>query len=165
MVSKRKDENINDFRKRIYEYNKKYREENREHVREYNKLYFREYRKEYDKTHKEERAKWSSECRKRVHDSLIKLLGGVCVICFTDKQLEIDHISGGGRAERLIRFDDNRIRMYNYYLAHPKEAKKKLQVLCKVHNKEKRKMLKESKRVSYAKKWRDYYSDTKNNKN
>jgi hypothetical protein len=62
---------------------------------------------------------------------LMALLGQhECVTCGFNNYsaLQFDHIGGGG-SEDLLRFNGHH-QMYKYYLAHPEEAKQKLQVLC-----------------------------------
>lgn len=59
--------------------------------------------------------------------------------CVDIRCLQIDHINGGGRKQ--IKNMKNSYRMFSYYVRHPEETKKDLQVLCsncnwiKVHEK------------------------------
>ena len=87
---------------------------------------------EYNRQNKEKKREWSNRDRARVRRELVALLGGQCFDCKTTIRLEIDHILGGGCADRLAR--GNNHDMYRYYLKHPEEAKAKLQLLCKKHN-------------------------------
>ena len=98
---------------------------------------------------------WNGKCRhnvtgqlkhrKNARRDLVELLGGKCVICKEDdpEMLQIDHIYDDGYADRR-RFGKRWYgegpepvslgNIYCYYLAHPDEAKQKLQVLCANHN-------------------------------
>ena len=71
---------------------------------------------------------------------LLALLGGQCVIpgCETDdpEMLHIEH-TYDDRAEDRKRLGGNPS-LYGYYLKHPDEAKKNLQVMCANHNWKKR---------------------------
>jgi len=62
--------------------------------------------------------------------SVITMLGGKCARCgFSDTRiLQIDHIEGKGREARK-KFGQG-VNEWYYYLKHPEEAKKNLQVLC-----------------------------------
>ena len=62
--------------------------------------------------------------------SLLSLLGAQCIKCgFRDiRALQLDHIEGHGCQERKQKKGNQR--MIDYYLKHPIEAIKKLQVLC-----------------------------------
>jgi len=59
------------------------------------------------------------------------ILGGkFCVKCNNNdiRVLQFDHIYGGGRKER-IKYKSN-YQLITFYFHNPKEAKRKLQVLC-----------------------------------
>ena len=63
---------------------------------------------------------------------LIELIGGPkCASCgeSDERVLTIDHINGGGTADRRLRGGNGS--MYRYYLKRPREATAKLQVLCR----------------------------------
>ena len=61
---------------------------------------------------------------------LLQLLGDKCVKCgFSDvRALQIDHIGGGGLKE--LKVFKNNTAMYRFYLDHPIQAKRRLQILC-----------------------------------
>ena len=65
-----------------------------------------------------------------IRQHFIKLLGGLCHKCGTDKNLEIDHIVpngwGMGRGQQ--------VRMWDWFQSY---AEGNLQLLCSTHNKEK----------------------------
>ena len=63
-------------------------------------------------------------------NNLITTLGAKCVKCNCNdvRVLQIDHINGGGMAERR-KFGDYRMALL-YYLKSPELAKEKLQLLC-----------------------------------
>jgi hypothetical protein len=114
--------------------------------------YMKRYFREHYKTIKEKSSIRYKQNRinilnnnKQIRESLITLLGGLCIKCNTKDNLDIDHINGGGNEERRIRFNRSNHMMYRYYLSHPDEAKQKLQVLCKQHNYEKAKIYNEYK--------------------
>jgi len=63
---------------------------------------------------------------------LMSLLGGAfCKKCgFTDiRALQYDHILGNGRKDKL-KFKNHMDTFTTYYITHPEEAKKGLQILC-----------------------------------
>jgi len=67
-----------------------------------------------------------------VKERLFQILGGAkCIRCgFSDKRaLQFDHINGGGTQDKL-KHAGHLDRMRRYYLKHPEEARKNLQVLC-----------------------------------
>jgi len=69
---------------------------------------------------------------KALRSRLIELLGGpTCVDCgeSDERILTIDHILGGGTADRKSR--GGYPHMLHYYLKHPQEAKKKLEIRCR----------------------------------
>lgn len=69
----------------------------------------------------------------RLRDSLLDVLGSrVCVRCgFADKRaLNIDHINGGGNQDKKRFGGKYGSRFVLYYIRHPEEARRKLQVLC-----------------------------------
>lgn len=156
----------------------KWKSENLDHWKQYHKEYREKHREKqiaylrnYVKTHKNESSEYHKKWyehkrisilfrRQLTHKSLIKLLGGKCVRCKSQKDLEIDHIWGGGGADRAIRFLKSNDRMYRYYLAHPNEAKDELQILCSFHNLEKRIMRNEHGSI-YRKKWNSHYKHNK----
>lgn len=87
----------------------------------------KDYRKNYMK-------KWWKKVHTTRREFLYNLLGDKCARCgFSDKRaLQFDHINGGGDQEclRITGKKRNRTHLYKYYVEHPEEAKKNLQVLC-----------------------------------
>lgn len=69
--------------------------------------------------------------RDEIRQNLLDILGNRCVKCgFSDtRALQFDHINGGGTIERKKKFR-NTTTMSAYYIKHPEEARKNLQVLC-----------------------------------
>lgn len=64
---------------------------------------------------------------------LLDLLGGVCCECGYKENkgnLDLDHKFNDGKIDRR-KFRNNNYAMYKYYLDNPKEAKERLQVLCR----------------------------------
>lgn len=121
----------------IIDYNRHWREKNREHVREYSRNYYKGHSEDINKStmkwYEKNKVRQRELSRKRLSDkrqSLVDLLGTVCAQCgFADiRALQIDHINGCGKKERR-RFKGS-TSLYAYYLKHPDEAKEKLQVLC-----------------------------------
>lgn len=90
------------------------------------------YAKEYQKQNRDRKRIWNINDRHRVRRSLLELLGSKCAVCGTLEHIELDHFNGHGTADRNAR--GNNWQMYRYYLKHPDEAKRKLQLLCKSHN-------------------------------
>jgi hypothetical protein len=75
--------------------------------------------------------------QQRLRDRLYEILGGKkCVVkdCKSNSQLQFDHIMGLGNEEKRERFKGDTRTMYRYYVNHPEEAIKKLQVMCAHHN-------------------------------
>ncbi len=94
----------------------------------YSARYMRVYRADHP-----EYVKKDYENRIRYRLELMDILGGKkCKQCgFTDNRaLHIDHIKGGGCREYKPQHGYNSMRMYVFYVKHPEQAKKKLQVLC-----------------------------------
>lgn len=66
----------------------------------------RRYHREWYERNKEAQARYMAEWRRREYNTrrpqVIKVLGGVCVMCGIDDErvLHIDHIHGGGHRER-----------------------------------------------------------------
>lgn len=108
-------------RKKILEYNKRYREENKKQVTLYERRY-----------NTVRRYKW-----RVLRENLFHLLGHVCVACGEhDKRcLEFDHM---GAADRMVYPGPGGAMKYRYWLNNPELAKKTLQVLCANCNKKKR---------------------------
>lgn len=106
---------------------------------EKNKEKHRLYNKQQYLLNKDKRLSNSRRRNKEDRVYLIEYLGERCSVrgCNSD-ELEIDHINGGGRYERRVRFRNSRFIMYRYYRNNLEEAKAKLRVLCKYHNSEKR---------------------------
>jgi len=138
------------------QYEKEYRKKHKEHYDEY----FKNYRETHREAERERTLRFYYENtkfrQKLIHNSLIAMLGGKCGKCDSKENLEIDHILGGGIAERRFKFSNSNHMMYRYYLANPKKAKYALQVLCRIHNQEKKILMKEF-RGTYEKKWNSYY--------
>lgn len=68
--------------------------------------------------------------RDKLRKSIFNILGFKCIKCgFSDiRALQIDHINGGGAKEQKTMNGNKGV--YRYYRDHPKETKKKLQILC-----------------------------------
>ena len=128
------------------EYDKKYREENREQIRESKRIY---HLKNRDKIYRGV-AKWKRENRKKVlknattYSQKVKLQAYLILSegkepqCALYKKynccrgqsdyriLQIDHIDGKGAQHRKDTSDHT----YRWIRKHPEEAKKKLQIVC-----------------------------------
>lgn len=116
---------------------KKYRstESGREHVRVASRKYHKthrdkmnEYQRDYIKIQKvRDRI---NNYRRNIRIRLMNVLGSKCVRCNTSdlRVLQIDHINGGGIAERR-QFGDYRLALL-HYMKDPDLAKEKLQLLC-----------------------------------
>ena len=67
----------------------------------------------------------------KIRAVVLSFFGGKCVRCgFDDPHaLQMDHIHGGGGKERRTRGDSLSYR-YRFVVEHPKEARKKYQLLC-----------------------------------
>jgi hypothetical protein len=79
---------------------------------------------------------YQREYRIRKRRELIALLGNKCKICgFSDiRAIEIDHIKGGGTADKRMispSSGEGADRMYAYYIKRPKLAIETLQILCR----------------------------------
>ena len=118
-------------------YNQEYYKKNKTKIKKQQKIWRdsnKKYRHEYNlKLQKELRYNWRVK--------LFDILGGPKCNCkgkdcwhkgkckVKDKRAyQFDHIKGGGRKE--FKKFANPSYMYKYYVKHPKEAKKTLQVLC-----------------------------------
>ncbi len=74
----------------------------------------------------------------RNRQNLLTLLGGCCtnpfgqhILPYTDgRALQFDHINGGGQKQIKEKFKGSGGVMVAYYLKHPEEAQKDLQILC-----------------------------------
>lgn len=68
--------------------------------------------------------------RNKIRDKIITMLGAKCAKCGLDdrRTLEIDHINGNGRRERLEY--GNWYSQLKYYLVNESIARQRLQVLC-----------------------------------
>ena len=93
------------------------------------------YAAKYQKQHKEEKRRNNERYRKKVRRCLLEFLGNKCVVCGTLEHIELDHVNGGGTKDRILKH--NNWEMYRYYLKRPDEAREKLQLLCKSHNRKK----------------------------
>lgn len=83
------------------------------------------------KNHMEYYEKYRKMYYYKQKNDLAEILGGwICTKCNNrDKRcLQFDHINAGGIHDRT-KFKGATV-MWNYYINHPEEAKKKLQVLC-----------------------------------
>ena len=89
--------------------------------------------------------KIDSNCRMRIRESIMEILGGpMCVLCGYNQDiraLQLDHKYSEGNMDKL-KFSSNNT-MYRYYRDHPEIAKAKLQVLCANCNSIKRHVNKE----------------------
>lgn len=86
---------------------------------------------EYRKTQNEKRNKSRKQKYRQNKDSLLKILGGnKCCVCGFDnpKALQIEHKNDTGHLDkkRFNRHDQ----FFRYYITHPLEAIKYLQVMC-----------------------------------
>ena len=137
----RSSEYYQDHKEQIREYNRKHYEINKEYHKKYYQehrdkrvIRDREYSKLYHINHKDEKALKARYRRLKTKQFLFELLGGKrCIKCgFSDERaLQFDHINGGG-CKDYDRFGGRKRvdSMQKYYIKHPEEAKKTLQVLC-----------------------------------
>lgn len=128
-----------EFREHKAELEHNYRKNNRERIRQVKAIY-------RSNNRAKENAKVLRYYR-RLCDKLITILGGRCVICGIYEDLQIDHIKGGGTAER--RFFKTPDAMRRFYVKHPDIARVRLQALCSYHNIQKKRTLREAGR-NYA---------------
>jgi len=122
-----------------------YREKNRDKLltsdRDYknkNREWINQKRREFYYKHKEQQNKErmlynrrSGQIAKILRYQLVDILGGRCVNCGYDndkRALCLDHIRGGGRADRI--FHRSPHRFYKFYYSNLDIAKKTLQILC-----------------------------------
>lgn len=117
-------------REKTLQRQKKYYQNNKEKYAER----ARKYRNDPEK--KAKAAMWYREYRIRKRAELIELLGSKCVRCgYSDiRALEIDHMKGGGNADKRMispTSGDGADRMYIYYVKRPEMAKQTLQLLCR----------------------------------
>lgn len=95
---------------------------------EYNRQYLHEYREVKGDKWDEQRRLYTIQLKTR----LMQILGqDACVYCGCQlfPCLQFDHINSGGTRDAK-RFGNQSIRMKQYYIKHPEEARKTLQVLC-----------------------------------
>lgn len=102
--------------------NKKWKEENKEHVREINLQSGRRFRIK--------NKGYYNKYYLSIKQKMFEIIGCRCIKCGLDdfRTLQFDHINGGGGKE--IKQFGNSVVMLRYYVKHPEEAKEKLQVLC-----------------------------------
>ena len=119
--------------------NKEYYQKNKEKIKQRAKTHYYQHREKkiqyaltYQKVNKDKKLVWNNNYRLRIRKKLVILLGSICIVCGTTERLEIDHKSAGGCKDREMKGDNHS--MYRYYLTHPEEANKRLQLLCKKHN-------------------------------
>lgn len=81
-------------------------------------------------------------------NKVVEILGSKCTVCsIADIELlEIHHINNDGALDRK-RFS-NPEQMWRYYILHPDEAKRKLQLLCANHHKLRTRTYKHSSTIS-----------------
>lgn len=103
-------------------YSKEYYISNKEHIDSRNKEWTEKHKIYYVNYHLRKRLK------------ALEILGNKCVICGFDdvRALEIDHIEGGGNAERKSGMHSTKL--HNTIIKSPVESKKKYQLLCANHN-------------------------------
>lgn len=128
----------------LKEYQKEYREEHKMEIREQSAENYAQNKdeiKERNKKYAESPAgrlsakKRSIRRSRKLRMEILTKLGGKCITCgFNDpRALQIDHINGGGKADRG-RFK-SLYQFYLYLLSLPDETlKKNYQVLCANHN-------------------------------
>lgn len=105
---------------KLKEYKLEYRLKNKEKMKEYQKKY--RLTDNYKKS--------QNKCRRKKRDEVIELLGGKCVYCgiIDFRVLQVDHINGGGSAERK----SGAYRAgHSYHVINSiKNDEKKYQLLC-----------------------------------
>jgi len=91
----------------------------------------KKYTKEYKVKNREKIREWQRHHRWKCRQELIQLLGGKCVSCgFSDwRALQIDHINGGGNAEKR-KFNYWNEQYYRIILRQIKLGSKDYQLLC-----------------------------------
>lgn len=98
--------------------------------KELNKVNMKKHRSQTEIQKK--KAELMRKYNRQIKDTLFEILGGkTCIQCGeTDEScLQLDHINDDGYADR-IRFGRHTDRMKQYYVKHPEEAKRNLQVMC-----------------------------------
>jgi hypothetical protein len=139
-VNKYKEEN----REKILASQKRYREENQDKIKAYyqeNKEIIQDKIRKYRKEHPEVQKRCNTNFVINTRNKLFDILGGKkCVTCneSDDSCLQFDHIKGNGHADRKKHGNHSRT-LYLYYIAHPDEARKTLQVMCSNCNWKKKK--------------------------
>ncbi len=125
------------------EYNRKWREENKEYDIKYRELN-KEKRAEYHRKWKEENREYNNKCKREYRDkrrvNCIEYLGGKCVVCGTTHNLQFDHIKREGKKYNIA----GRVTQDFTIL---KEELNKCQLLCAPCHLEKT-----------AKEWEDMYN-------
>lgn len=127
------------------QYNKEYREKNKEKINARNRNYYHLYLKDKVKTEKrkqylkkywkDNKDRYNEKKKQRdlkIKTEIFSALGNKCSCGFSDiRALQIDHIKGGGGKERSIVGKGN---LYLYIrrimLKNPEKFKNKYQILC-----------------------------------
>ena len=121
-------------KERFQKYCKDYRQKNKEKLGEYHKLWYLKNR-ERILANKEHHNKLRSLNRHKVKTEILNLLGNKCKICgYSGLALQIDHVNGNGKRDKLYRGTDN---YYRHILKEIKNGSKEYQLLCANHNWEK----------------------------
>jgi hypothetical protein len=86
----------------------------------------------WKRDHKEQTAMTARKSRYKKRDSVFALLGGKCARCgFTDiRALELDHINGGGKKERMAIGQYSQLLKIEKYLLSHKDNNVEYQCLC-----------------------------------
>lgn len=118
----------------LIESHRQWCESNKERLKEYQSAYMRNWLTDSNNRKKINAIvnKHQKNLRIRIFDVLGHICNNVnCLVvgrCNDIRCLEIDHIKGGGNKE--AREFGGRSNMYRWYLKHPDEIKKRLQILC-----------------------------------
>lgn len=133
------------LRRYYQEHKELYKQYNEIHKHEINKrrrLYYEQNKDKLKAYSKQRRERYTLKinCLKRLRNKLkfVKYLWTIangfpsCIWCVESniEALVGDHKNGGGAKELRDRFKGNAHSMYQYYIAHPEEARKNLQILC-----------------------------------
>lgn len=116
---------------------RKYYYSHKERMNEQSRLYHQSHKeeqklvaREYRRTHRDKVNKWNRNYKNKLKQEIFNLLGNRCTHCgFSDiRALQIDHVHGGGRQERL-KFS-NIAKYYKFILEKIKNCSKDYQILC-----------------------------------
>ena len=123
-----KTKDLNRWRDCMRRAQKKWHDANPEKRREIRSRWARKFRQVHRKEHYRMQKNWREKTRTRA----LAIFGSKCKRCgFSDpRALQFDHKKGGGNAERRESRKRSVIYFYRWSLLHPREAKKKFQLLC-----------------------------------